>query len=141
MDYLVVQPPSMVRVDPVTCRASSLQRYTTMAPTSFGITNSLEGIFSSSVDIFASCTVMPSFSALASSCASTSGVRTQPGQMALHVIPLPAVSNATTSENHQQPKESIFRKRGRREIHTFVSPTRPCLEATYGAFIGDPTSP
>ena len=31
--YLVVQPPSIVRVDPVTCLASSLQRYNTIEPT------------------------------------------------------------------------------------------------------------
>ena len=31
--YLVVQPPSIVRVDPVTCLASSLQRYNTIKPT------------------------------------------------------------------------------------------------------------
>ena len=30
---LSIHPPSIVRVDPVTCLASSLQRYTTIEPT------------------------------------------------------------------------------------------------------------
>ena len=41
-------------------------------------------------------------------CFSTRGVRTQPGQTALQVTPLPAVSRLTT----------------------FLSPTSPCLAAT-----------
>ncbi len=44
---------------------------------------------------------------------------TQPGQIALQVMPVPAVSSATT----------------------FVSPTRPCLAATYADFSAEATSP
>jgi len=51
---------------------------------------------------------VPSRSANAVICRSTSAVRTQPGQIALAVMPVPAFSSAVT----------------------LVNPTTPCLAAT-----------
>jgi hypothetical protein len=56
----------------------------------------------------ASSLLMPLAAALASTCFCTSGVSTQPGQIALQVTPVVAVSSATT----------------------LVMPTMPCLAAT-----------
>ena len=55
----------------------------------------------------------------ASICFCTSGVSTQPGQIAFTVTPVVAVSNATD----------------------LVRPTSPCLAATYADFCADATRP
>jgi len=72
------------------------------------VTNSCEGCFSDTSAIFACCTVCPDWAARASICFCTSGVSTQPGQIALQVMPVRAFSSATT----------------------LVRPTMPCLAAT-----------
>ena len=58
-------------------------------------------------------TAMPSRSARSSICFCTSGVSTQPGQIALQVMPVVAFSSATT----------------------LVRPITPCLAATYADFL------
>ena len=63
--------------------------------------------------------LLPSASARAWIWASTRGVRTQPGAMALTVTPVSAVSRAAT----------------------FVRPTTPCFEATYAALFTEATRP
>ena len=78
------------------------------APIPSGVENRSIGCFSARKACAACSTLMPSVAARASSCCSTSGVFTQPGQMALAVMPELASSIAAT----------------------FVMPTTPCLAAT-----------
>ncbi len=73
------------------------------------VTNCIDGCFSSEQrPCCASSWFSPSRAARASTCFCTSGVSTQPGQIALQVTPVVAVSSATA----------------------LVSPTTPCLAAT-----------
>ena len=72
-----------------------------------GVVKSSIGCFSATRIFFASSKVCPAALARASICC-TSGVSTQPGQIALQVMPVFAVSSATT----------------------LVKPTMPCLAAT-----------
>ena len=89
------------------------------APICSGVANSSEGCFSESSRIFASSLEIPSRAAASSICFCTSGVRTQPGQTALHVMGERASSSATT----------------------LVSPMSPCLAATYADLVADATRP
>ncbi len=93
---------------PVMVRAASEHRNTASAPICSGVVNSGIGCFSASRSCVTASTSRPSRSARAANCCSTSGVRTQPGQIALAVIPLPASSRAAT----------------------WVRPSTPCLAAT-----------
>src|SRR5438874_342353 len=98
----------MFQATPRTLLPAGEQKNTASSPSSSGVVNCSEGSFSPSSCLVASALVMPCASALASTCFCTSGVSTQPGQMALQVTPLVAVSSATT----------------------LVMPTMPCLAAT-----------
>ena len=84
------------------------QKNTAKSPNSSGVVNCMEGSFSPNNNSVAAWLVRPKVSALASTCFCTKGVSTQPGQMALHVMPDLAFSNAVT----------------------LVKPTMPCLAAT-----------
>lgn len=106
--YCAVQPPSIAQATPRTWSAAGEHRNTASSPSCSVVTNSCEGCFSDTSAIFACSTVCPAWAARASICLCTSGVSTQPGQIALQVIPVRAFSSATT----------------------FVSPTMPCLAAT-----------
>jgi hypothetical protein len=88
--------------------AASPHRNTASAPMLSGLVNWCIGCFSDSSAISSSRTVLPEALARSSICFCTSAVSTQPGQMALQVMPLLAVSSATT----------------------LVMPTRPCLAET-----------
>jgi len=88
--------------------AASPARNTASAPTFSGVENSSIGCFSASSSFFASSTDLPAALARASICCCTSGVSTQPGQIALQVTPSFAASTATT----------------------LVRPTMPCFAAT-----------
>jgi len=90
-----------------------------MAPICSVVTNSIEGCFSDSRSILACSSLMPSRSARASICFCTRPVSTQPGQIALQVTPVRAVSRAMT----------------------LVRPTTACLAATYADFCTDATFP
>ena len=78
------------------------------------VVNACIGCFSESSANFSASTDFPEASARATICFSTSCVSTQPGQIALQVMPRLAVSKATT----------------------FVSPTMPCFDATYADLVG-----
>src|SRR5579883_59632 len=106
--YCANHPPSMGIDAPVILRAPSAQRLRARKPTSSTVVKVPDGCFSSKSLRVASACAIPSALAFASICASTNGVNTQPGQIALQVIPDPAVSSATT----------------------FVNPTSPCLADT-----------
>ena len=73
---------------PRICAAASEQRNTAKAPICSGVANSCDGCFSDSNSDFACSTEIFSREARSLICFSTSGVRTQPGQMALQVIPV-----------------------------------------------------
>jgi hypothetical protein len=88
--------------------AASPARNTASAPMLSGVENCSIGCFSASSSFFACSTLLPSDLARASICCCTSGVSTQPGQIALQVTPSLAVSIATT----------------------LVRPTTPCFAAT-----------
>ncbi len=102
------QPPSTGSAAPLSCAAASEQRNVASAPSCSGVAKSREGCFSPSSFTLASSGDSFSRAARASICFSTSGVSTQPGQIALQVMPVVAVSSATP----------------------FVKPTTPCLDAT-----------
>src|SRR6185436_9007133 len=82
--YCAVQPPSTGKAAPRISAAASEHRNTVNAPICSGVAKASDGCFS------------------------TSGVSTKPGQIALQVIPVVAVSSATT----------------------LVNPITPCLAAT-----------
>ena len=84
------------------------QKNTASSASSSGVVNCIDGSFSPSSCRVAASIEIPWAAALASTCFCTSGVSTQPGQMALQVTPVVAVSSATT----------------------LVRPTTPCLAAT-----------
>ena len=94
--------------EPVIVAASSEQRKTTMAPIASGEVKVSIGCFSASSRSSSVATSSPYAAARSFSCCSTSGVSTQPGQIALTVMPSLATSRAAT----------------------FVAPTTPCLAAT-----------
>ena len=64
---------------------------------------SIEGCFSPSSESLAACSVMPRSVTRASICFCTRGVSTQPGQIALQVIPVRAFSSATTLDRPMMP--------------------------------------
>ncbi|STS83219.1 Uncharacterised protein [Klebsiella pneumoniae] len=97
----------MFHAAPRTWAAASLHRNSAISPSCCGVTNSPEGCFSASSWALACSGSTPSAMRLSIYCC-TSGVSTQPGQMALQVMPLRAVSRATV----------------------LVSPTTACLAAT-----------
>ena len=98
----------MFHATPRTLLAAVEQKNTASSPSSSGVVNCMEGSFSPSSSFVASSLVRPWAAALASTCFCTSGVSTQPGQMAFAVMPVVAVSSAVT----------------------LVNPTMPCLAAT-----------
>ena len=102
-------PPSIFQATPRTLFAAGEQKNTASSPSSSGVVNCSDGSFSPS-SCFVGLLVGPcrSAAALASTCFCTSGVSTQPGQIALQVTPVVAFSSAMT----------------------LVSPTRPCLAVT-----------
>src|SRR4029077_6785686 len=114
--YCAVHPPSIDRAAPVMVAASSPQRNTAKEPICSGEVKRNIGCFSRTRFSFACSTGIPASCALASTCFCTKGVSTQPGQMALQVTPLFAVSMATT----------------------LLSPTRACLAATDPTFSPPP---
>src|SRR5665647_3692683 len=95
----------MFQATPRTLLPAGEQKNTASAPSSSGVVNCSEGSFSPSSCCLAASSEMPSAAALASTCFCTSGVKTQPGQMALQVTPVVAFSRAVT----------------------LVRPTMPCL--------------
>src|SRR5207237_6988166 len=118
-DYCAVQPPSTGSAAPVIWAASSEQRNAASRPSCSTVTNCPEGCFSASSARAPSSRPAPSAAARAAICGSISSVRVQPGQIALQVIPDPAVSSATT----------------------LVRPTTPCFAATSAALLGDAATP
>ena len=106
--YWAAQPPSMFHATPRTLLPAGEQKNTASSPSSSGVVNCMEGSFSPSSNCLASSLEMPHSAALASTCFCTSGVSTQPGQIALQVMPEAAFSSAVT----------------------LVRPTMPCLAAT-----------
>src|SRR4051812_28553304 len=98
----------MFQATPLTFFAASEQKNTASSPNSSGDVNCIEGSFSPSSCFVASSLLILPAAAFASTCFCTSGVRTQPGQIALQVTPVVAFSSATV----------------------LVKPTRPCLAAT-----------
>jgi hypothetical protein len=102
-----VQPPSTERraVDPARAGPAEEHRHRATSSTS---TQRFDGCFSSRKSVSAFSSLTPCFFASGPTCASASGVRTKPGQMALQVMGVFATSSATT----------------------LVSPTTPCLAAT-----------
>ena len=106
--YCANQPPSTLNAAPRMLSAAGEHKKIASSPNCAGVVNCSDGCFSASRRRLASAPSMPSLATRASSCCCTSGVSTQPGQMALTVMPLVAVSSATA----------------------LVKPTRPCLEAT-----------
>src|SRR5262249_41222564 len=109
--YCASQPPSTGSATPRICAAASEQRNVTAAPICSGVAHPSDGCFSARSACFASSRDRPRAAAMSSICFCTSGVRTHPGQIALQVMPVVAVSSATT----------------------FVRPSTPCLAATYAA--------
>src|SRR5262249_27381447 len=89
-------------------RRHRAQKNTASAPSCSGVVNSSDGCFSLRSLTFASSGGSFSRAARSSICFCTSGVSTQPGQIALQVTPVVAVSSATA----------------------LVKPRIPCLEAT-----------
>lgn len=106
--YCATQPPSTFRAMPCMFDAVGVHRKAARSPSCSGVVNCSEGCFSASSWRFASSSDTPFAAARASTCFCTSGVSTQPGQMALQVTPVVAFSSAVT----------------------LVSPTTPCLAAT-----------
>src|SRR5262245_32211658 len=88
--YCAAQPPSMFQATPRTLLPAGEQKKTASAPSSSGVVNCIEGSFSPSSSLVASSLDSLSAAALASTCFCTSGVSTQPGQMALQVTPVVA---------------------------------------------------
>ena len=88
--------------------AAGVHRNTASSPNCSTVVNCNEGCFSASRRRLASALSTPSAAARASTCFCTSGVSTQPGQIALTVMLEVAVSSATD----------------------LVNPIRPCLAAT-----------
>src|SRR4051794_40310379 len=106
--YAAVQPPSIARLAPVICAASSLHRKSASEATCSTVTNSLVGWAASRTSLMTSSLLMLRVTIVFGICFSTSGVQTYPGLMQLQVILDRASSSATV----------------------LVSPTMPCLAAT-----------
>ena len=98
----------MFHATPRTLLPAGEQKNTASAPSSSGVVNCRDGSFSRSRFFCASSTLMLPSCARASICFCTSGVSTQPGQIALQVTPVVAFSSAVT----------------------LVRPITPCLAAT-----------
>jgi hypothetical protein len=113
------RPPSTGNATPLSCAAASEQRNAVSAPSSSWVVNPREGCFSPSSFTLASSGSSLSRAARASISFCTSGVSTQPGQIALQVTPVVAVSSATP----------------------LVKPTTPCLDATYADLSTEATNP
>src|SRR4029079_4656250 len=94
--HCAIQPPSIEWATPEMVAAASPHRNTVSAPIDSGVVNWCIGCFSESSAIFACSTVWPFALARASICFCTNGVSTQPGQIALQVMPSFAASMATT---------------------------------------------
>ncbi len=92
-------------------------------PARGGVTNSSDGCFSASRSCCACCGSMP-VAARSSICFCTSGVSTQPGQMALQVTLLVAVSRR---DHFGQARSPHAWRRHTPLLPT--EPTRPCTEA------------
>ena len=108
LSYCAVHPPSIGMAVPVIWSAAGEQRKSASWPSCSIETNCCDGCFSASMLRPPASTSTPRACARATICGSISSVLVQPGQMALLVMPEPAVSSATT----------------------LVRPTRPCLAAT-----------
>jgi hypothetical protein len=91
------QPPSTGKGTPVMLSAAAEHMNTASPASCSGVTNSLLGIFSPTSARFASSVDRLRSSASASTDFLESGVNTQPGQIALQVIPMPAVSSAVAT--------------------------------------------
>src|ERR1700687_473068 len=93
--YSAVQPPSIERLAPVICAASSPQRNNASAATCSEVTNSLVGCAASNTSWMTCSLVMLRAFMVSGICFSTSGVQTYPGLMQLQVILKVASSSAT----------------------------------------------
>src|SRR6478609_4648616 len=85
--HCAAQPPSTFQATPRTLAPAGEQKNTASSPSSSGVVNCSDGSFSASNWFLAASLEMPWAAALASTCFCTSGVSTQPGQMALQVTP------------------------------------------------------
>src|SRR5262249_37852254 len=85
--YCATHPPSSAIGEPVIWSAAGLHRKSTVCAICSGVVNSFDGCFSPSRAILAASGDSFSAAALASICFCTSGVGTQPGQMATQVMP------------------------------------------------------
>ena len=99
VNHCAVHAPSMVHAAPLTCLALSLTKNAASYPTSSTELNLPEGCFSSTNFLAAVSFSTLSLLAIMSICFSINGVKTQPGQMALEVIPCLAYSRAVALVN------------------------------------------
>ena len=107
--YCAVQPPSTAQATPRTLSAAGEHRNTRQLAELLRRRELQRGLLLAAAGrCWPASTLMPSRAARSSICFCTSGVSTQPGQMALTVMPVVAVSSATA----------------------LVKPTMPCLAAT-----------
>src|SRR5271154_5774551 len=94
INYSAVQPPSIERLAPVICAASSPHKNSASAATCSEVTNSLVGCAANSTSFMTCSLVMLRAFMVSGIWCSTSGVQTYPGLMQLQVILKVASSSA-----------------------------------------------